>query len=225
MSRRGALPAGVIFDCDGTLADTEPLAARAWREVLAERGVEVTDEDHAAIIGHAWPRGFEHFSARADLGDRERFRAELRAHAARIHADHLELFPDAVATLRHVVAAGVPVAVASSSTRSHVLRCLERGGIADLVRAVVGADDVTAHKPDPQPYQRAAAALGLDPRRCTAVEDTPTGVASAHAAGCFTVAVERGVVDPDTLGTADRRVRRVDLACLLPPAAWISPAA
>lgn len=220
-----ALPAGVVFDCDGTLADTETLSARAWREVLARRGVEVTDADHTAIIGRAWPHGFEHFSARADLGDIDAFRAELRAQSAEIYADGLELFPDAVATLLALTAAGVPVAVASSSSRAHVLRCLERGGLGDHVSAVVGADDVREHKPHPEPYRMAAAAIGVDPTRCTAVEDTPIGVASARAAGTFTVAVERGVVDPAGLVSADRVVAELDVAALIPPADWISPAA
>jgi HAD superfamily hydrolase (TIGR01509 family) len=220
-----AWPAGVVFDCDGTLADTEPLSARAWRDVLARRDVEMTDADHAAIIGSAWPRGFEHFAARADLGDPASFRAELRGHAATIHADELRLFPDAVATLRALTSAGVPVAVASSSSRSHVLRCLERENLVAEVTAVVGADDVRSHKPHPEPYLRAAAALGLPAAACTAIEDTPIGVASARSAGSFTVAVERGVIDRADLMAADRIVRQLDPVVLVPPEGWVSPAA
>jgi HAD superfamily hydrolase (TIGR01509 family) len=217
-------PAGVVFDCDGTLADTEPLSARAWREVLARRGVEVTASDHAAIIGRAWPHGFEHFASRGDLGDRDVFRAELRAHATDIYAQELRLFPDAVRTLLALTAAGVPVAVASSSTRAHVVRCLERGDLLGHVTAIVGADDVVDHKPHPAPYLTAARALGLAPSSCTAVEDTPIGVASARAAGTFTVAVERGVVAVADAG-ADRVVRELDVASLVPPSGWVSPAA
>ncbi len=218
-------PAGVIFDCDGTLADTETLSARVWRDVLARRGIEVTETDHAAIIGRAWPAGFEHFSARGDLGDIDTFRAELRAQAWATYDAELRLFPDVVATLRSLVADGIPVAVASSSTRAHVLRCLDREHLRDLVGAVVGADDVTDHKPDPAPYRAAAAALGVPATRCTAVEDTPIGVASALAAGAFTVAIVRGVVEPSQLDAADRTVHEVTRAALMPPAAWVSPAA
>jgi HAD superfamily hydrolase (TIGR01509 family) len=209
--------AGVLFDCDGTLADTERLSARAWRDVLGRRGVEVTASDHAAIIGRAWPHGFHHFSRRADLGDVDTFRAELRARARAIQAAELELFPDAVATLRACVAAGLPVAVASSSTRAHVLRCLDRGGLTSDVAAVVGADDVADHKPHPAPYLAAAAALGVPASACTAIEDTPIGVASALAAGAFTVAVSRGVVDPDGLVEADRVVDELTPEALVPP--------
>lgn len=221
----GGLPEGVVFDCDGTLADTEPLSARAWQEVLLDHGVELTPGDQQAIIGRAWPAGFEHFSARADLGDPDRFRARLRAHAAELYVTELELFPDAVATLLALDDAGVPVAVASSSTRGHVLRCLDRGGLTDRVRTVVGADDVSDHKPHPEPYQLAAAGLGVPAERCTAVEDTPIGVASARAAGSFTVAVLRGLIDGDRLTAADRLVDTVDVPALVPPPSWRSPAA
>ncbi|MEX0836040.1 MAG: HAD-IA family hydrolase [Nitriliruptor sp.] len=157
------LPAGVIFDCDGTLADTETLSARVWRDVLARRGIEVTAADHAAIIGRAWPAGFDHFSAREDL--------------------------------------------------------------RDLVTAIVGADDVEDHKPDPAPYLAAAAALGVPASRCTAVEDTPIGLASARAAGTYTVAIVRGVFEPSQLDDADLVVDEITPAALVPPAAWVSPAA
>jgi HAD superfamily hydrolase (TIGR01509 family) len=213
----------VVFDCDGTLADTEPLSAAAWRRTLAARGVVATDADFDAIIGHAWPRGFEHFSARADLGDPDAFRADLRAVATQIYADGLSLFPDAVATLRALVAAGVPVAVASSSHRAHVLRCLEREDLVPLVTAVIGADDVERHKPDPEPYLAAAAALGVASAGCTTIEDTVTGITSARAAGTFTVAVTRGTIAPEALSIADRVVPRIGLDVLVPPPGWRSP--
>ncbi|MEX1162950.1 MAG: HAD family phosphatase [Nitriliruptor sp.] len=219
------LPAGVIFDCDGTLADTETLSARVWRDVLARRGIEVTAADHAAIIGRAWPAGFDHFSARGDLGDVDSFRAELREQAGATFDAELRLFPDVVATLRAFVAEGVPVAVASSSTRSHVSRCLDREDLRDLVTAIVGADDVEDHKPDPAPYLAAAAALGVPASRCTAVEDTPIGLASARAAGTYTVAIVRGVFEPSQLDDADLVVDEITPAALVPPAAWVSPAA
>lgn len=217
-------PAGVVFDCDGTLADTEASAAEAWRQVLARRGIEATPADHAALLGRAWPYGFEHFSARADLGDPVQFRAELRERAVAIHDARLRLFPDAVATLLALRGRGIPIAVASSSSRAHVLRCLDREQLRGEVAAIVAADDVADHKPHPAPYLAACAALGVPAERCTTIEDTPIGVASARAAGTFTVAVARGAVDPTELAAADRVVHHLDVAALIPPEDWISAA-
>lgn len=210
--RPDPLPEGVVFDCDGTLADTESLSMRIWTRALAPYGVVPTDEDFAAVIGHAWPRSYERFARRADLGDPEAFRAEVRAVAEQVHATDLRLFDDAVAVLRALTDHGVPVAVASSSSRAHVERCLAIGGLRDHVQVVLGVDDVTAPKPDPEPYRRAAEGLGVAPDRAVAVEDTVTGLTSARAAGLRTVAIARGVVPAASLRPlADRLVTTLTL--------------
>lgn len=211
------LPAGVVLDCDGTLADTERLSRRIWTEALAPYGVEPSEEDFTAIIGHAWPASYERFAQRADLGPPQRFRAEVRQVAARVHAAELRLFDDAVALVHQLRAHAVPVAVASSSSREHVLRCLDRGALRPHVAAVVGVDDVVHAKPHPEPYLRAAEGLGVAPGRCVAVEDTRTGLRSARAAGMATVAVVRGLVRREELAAADVVVDHLDLACLPRP--------
>jgi len=215
---RGARnPAGVVFDCDGTLADTESISDRAWADVLGTRGYVPQGADRLAVTGQTFAKTFAHFAERVPLGEGTAFREEIRA---RFHARldvELTFFEDAVATLRGLVAAGIPVAVASSSPRNHVELLLERAGITELVGAVVGADDVDRHKPDPEPYRLAARHLGVDPRACAAVEDTPVGIASARAAGMFTVAVLRGHVPRADLGDAHRIVDRLTVADVLPP--------
>jgi HAD superfamily hydrolase (TIGR01509 family) len=208
------LPPAVVFDCDGTLADTESLSERAWVETLGSRGYAASSEDFRAVIGHPFPQNWAYFAARAELGPLEAFRGELRERFIELFDRELVLHEDAVTTIRELAAAGVPIAVASSSSHGHVLRVLERGGLSDHVGAVVGADDVTRHKPDPEPYLAAAAALGEAPGRCTAVEDTPVGVASAVAAGMFTVAIVRLHVPATELGAAHRVVTRLELSAL-----------
>ncbi len=210
-------PAGVVFDCDGTLADTESISDRAWADVLGIRGYVPEGADRLAVTGQTFATTFAYFSDRAPLGERTTFREEIRD---RFHARldvELTFFEDAVATLRELVAEGIPVAVASSSPRAHVELLLERAAITELVGAVVGADDVDRHKPDPEPYRLAARHLGVDPRACSAVEDTAVGVASARAAGMFTVAVLRGHVPRDDLGDAHRIVERLTAAHVRPP--------
>ncbi len=211
------LPDAVVFDCDGTLADTESISDRAWTEILGRYGYAPTADDFRTVVGHPFGQNWDHFSGRVDLGDRDRFRAALRARFGDLFDRELELHEDALTTLRALADAGVPIAVASSSTHAHVDRVLERGGIVDAVLAVVGADDVDEHKPAPGPYLAAADALGVAPGRCVAVEDTGVGVASAMAAGMFTVAVLRDHQSPEDLAAADRVVAEVTLAALAPP--------
>ncbi len=209
------LPPGVVFDCDGTLADTEALSDRAWTASLAEHGYVPTEADFRELVGYPFPENWAYFVDRVDLGDRERFRLGLRERYVALFETDLELHDDAVGTLKELAGFGVPIGVASSSTRSSVHRVLDRAGVRDLVRVVVGADDVVDHKPSPEPYLRAAEALALDPRRCSAVEDTPVGVRSARAAGMFTVAVVRAHGDAMRLAEADRIVDEVTVAALL----------
>lgn len=208
------LPAAVVFDCDGTLADTESLADQAWTEMLADRGYLPTSEDLRAVVGHPYAANVRYFQARVDLGDPEVFRTGLRRRfLARFESD-LVLHDDAIEVLRALAADGVPIGVASSSTHEHVVKVLERGGLSSAVQVIVGADDVEEHKPRPAPYLAAAAALGVAPARCTAVEDTGVGVASARAAGMFTVAVLREHQTLEDLAAADRVVERLTLAAL-----------
>ncbi len=209
-------PHAVVFDCDGTLADTESVSERAWEEVLARRGYRVTPEDHDAIIGLPFARSLEHYASRVDLGAEEEFRVELRSRFVDLLAQGLRLYDDALTTMRRLALAEVPIAVASSSTRGHVERVLELGGVRGLVAAVVSADDVRAHKPAPDPYLAAVAALGVRPERATAVEDTAVGIASARAAGLHTVGVRRRGIPPERLAGADVVVETVEIGLFLP---------
>lgn len=209
------LPAGVVFDCDGTLADTESLANRAWHGALAERGYQPTAEDLRAVVGHPFPQNWAYYSARAALGDLEPFRQEIGERYLALFATELTFHDDALDTLRELAAAEVPIAVASSSPRASVHAVLDRAQVRDLVSVVIGYDDVTEPKPAPEPYLRAAAAIGVPPTQCSAVEDTPVGVRSARAAGLFTVAVVRAHSDADQLAAADRVVAAVTVASLV----------
>jgi HAD superfamily hydrolase (TIGR01509 family) len=212
------LPRAVVFDCDGTLADTEPLSDRAWELTLSEHGYEATRADFRAVIGHPFAQNFAYYSQRVDLGDPVAFRRRLRARFERLLASDLRLHDDAVDALQTLVSAGVPVAVASSSSHAHVVRVLELGGAGGLVEVVVGADDVERHKPDAQPYLRAAAGLGVAAHACSAAEDTGVGVASARAAGMFTVGVLRDGAEPADLAAAHRVVDRLTVDALVPGA-------
>jgi len=207
----------VVFDCDGTIADTESVAEAAWTALLQERGYEATDEDFAAVIGHPFPQNWEHFSARARLGDQDAFRAQLRARFLGLMEDGFSVYADAVATMHRLIERGAVLAVASSSSRAHVVRVLERAGVAGLVSAVVASEDVREHKPHPRPYLDAVALLDVSVGRAAAVEDTSVGVASARAAGLFTVGVRRRDTPAHLLDEADRVVDEIDVSVFIDP--------
>ena len=209
-------PAGVVFDCDGTLADTETLSDRAWDLTLAEYGYQPTLEDFQTVIGRTFQQNWAYYRQRLDLGDQELFYERLRRHFLGLFDRELVLYDDAVTTLRRCAVEGIPIAIASSSRRAHVLRVLDRAQLTTLVTAIIGADDVDRHKPHPEPYLAAAAALELPAAACSAVEDTSIGVVAARDAGMFTVAVRRPHAAALDLSAADRVVDAVTFEILTP---------
>jgi HAD superfamily hydrolase (TIGR01509 family) len=125
-------------------------------------------------------------------GNRQMTEAEvgrrLTDELTRRFVTELVLLPGATELLDALKAEEVPLAIVSSSSRKIVDAALRVVGRHCFSATVVG-DEHDTHKPDPGPYLQAAERLGADPRRCVAIEDSPTGIASAEGAGCVVVAV------------------------------------
>lgn len=197
----------VLFDCDGVLVDSEPASEWAWRAALQEVGVEM--DDFSEWVGKTDQAMALHFGRVASVSP-----TRLAGRAADRLAEHLEteglaVFPDAWDALGEAARAGIPQAVVSNSERWRLDALLVAAGIGDMLPVRVSSDDVPRPKPDPDVYLRAAELLGVEPSRCLVVEDTPTGVAAARAAGMRVVAVDRKVFQPGALAAATRVVESI----------------
>lgn len=201
----------MIFDCDGTLVDSEPLAGRAWKATVAPFGYEVTDEDLAACMGIPYVRTHAYLSQRAPLPDAAAFWPRLRDELFELIDAELAPFPDAVATATELRARGVRLAVASSSPRERLDRTLARAGLEFAV--TVAGDEVEHGKPAPDMFLKAAAALEVAPERCVVVEDSAPGVAAGVAARMPTLGVRR--VDHADLAGADAVVETISADAIL----------
>jgi HAD superfamily hydrolase (TIGR01509 family) len=182
----------VFFDMDGLLVDSEPLWFEVEHAVMSRLGGTWTPRDQQALVGGSLQRSVDYLLSRASRSASPEQVAEwlISGMAGLLAERNAAVMPGAIELLGTLTAAGVPQVLVTSSERvimDAVLASLARQGIA-FTATVCGAD-VRHPKPDPEPYQLAAALIGADPRRCVALEDSPNGVASALAAGCVTVAI------------------------------------
>lgn len=209
----------VVFDFDGVIANSEPLHFRAYRDVLVERGLTLTERDYydrylgyddigafRAIAGDTGTTFTE--TDIADLVARKAVRLEILEKAQSV------LFPGARdAILR--MAAAFPVAIASGALKPEILRVLDHEGLRHVFPIVVSAEDTPASKPDPAPYLLAVEKLkgqgpGLAPEDCVAIEDSVWGLQSARTGGLRTVAIAHTYPAADLVGHADITIEHLD---------------
>ncbi len=205
----------VIFDCDGTLVDSEPLARLAWERSLAPYGYEHTDADADACIGLPYPRVHAYFAERVELPAAEPFWGVFSGQLFTLIDTELLPFDDAVGAARELRERGIPVAVASSSPRERLDRTLSRAGLLDAFDVTVAGDEVTHGKPAPDMFLLAAERLGVPAETCIVIEDSPPGVRAGVAAGMHTIAVCRVPGTEASLAEADRVLDTVSADAIL----------
>jgi beta-phosphoglucomutase-like phosphatase (HAD superfamily) len=190
--------AGVVFDMDGLLIDTETV----WRDVqMAEaqaQGLDLPLEVILSLIGKRWQvtRGIlqDHFGPGFDV---EAYIAAVSRRHAAVCAAGVVIKTGVNELLDLLDVLRLPRAIATSSDRQVVVDRLGPAGLLQRFDAVIANEDCAQGKPHPEPYLNAARALGLKPEDCLALEDSHSGVRSAHAAGMMTVMV------PDLLPATD----------------------
>lgn len=205
---RPELIEAVLFDFDGVVADTEPLVSAQDLEAFRTFGIEPTWDELYSFVGtdgYGPARAvFEKYGVDATFED---LRSPER------HADRIEVYLDpsldAMPGIREFIpglrAAGVRTALVSTSPAQHLLAGLNRLGMTSCFDAIVSGDLTEKHKPDPEPYAKACELLGVDPARAVAFDDSPSGIASAKAAGCYAIGFTGSVVKQDT-SAADETV-------------------
>jgi HAD superfamily hydrolase (TIGR01509 family) len=181
----------VVFDNDGLLLDTEEAWTRAETALFERHGSTFTVEHKRELIGTSPSATAAKLSVMLDMPGRgPELMAELHEVVMRETLEDIPPRPGAVELLEAVRTAGLPVAVASNSRRAFVERVLSGAGLLNgHFDVVVTSDDVENPKPAPDLYLAACAALGAEPERSAALEDSATGVAAARAAGMYVIAV------------------------------------
>ena len=194
----------VLWDLDGTLADSSEFHWQSWCDVLAAENVQITKADFLASFGQRnseiltrWLGAHAEAEQIRRIGD-----AKEVSYRAMIEAAGLEPLPGAGEWVRRLHAAGWRQAIASSAPRHNVAVMRRVLGFAELIEDYVGAEDVSAGKPHPEVFLMAARHLGVPPERCIVVEDADAGIEAARRAGMRSI-----YVGPRTNEQADLAVR------------------
>lgn len=184
--------AGVLFDMDGTLLDSEKIWDGALHELAASLGGELSAQARTAMVGsnlrHSVGMLHDDLGIPAAAADAARSADFLNTRTAELFRTELTWRPGAQELLSAVRAAGIPAALVTSTHRALTEIALDTLGRENFAASVCG-DEVAEPKPAAESYLRAAQLLGVATRDCVAVEDSPTGVAAAQAAGCAVLAV------------------------------------
>jgi len=186
----------VVFDMDGLLVDTETVVYRAMQRAtigIADEFPMTTFRQMVGLPDHASDEIVtRHFGEGFDLTG---WNAAVSAHFREELAAGIALKTGVFEILDHLDAVGMPRAIATSSSLQSVRASIGPHGIVDRFHALITRDVQDNHKPHPEPFLKAAAALGIDPADCLALEDSHNGVRSASSAGLMTVMVP-DMLDP-----------------------------
>lgn len=206
----------VAFDLDGLMFDTEALFFRVASEMLRDRGKLFTPAIMRAMIGRQPGEAGRAFRDLAGVDDEpEALMAEAKGRFAALIDTAVHPMPGLIALLAHLHRLGLPLAVGTSSGRDYADRLLRGHGLRDRFAVVLCREDVARHKPDPEIYRTAADRLGVEPSSLLVLEDTPTGLAAARAAGAFAVGVPHDHSPASDLAAADLIVGSLDDLALL----------
>ena len=197
-------PAAVLFDNDGLTLDTEGAWTRAETALFARYGQTFTPEHKRSLLGTSPVASAAKLEAMLGRPG-PALSAELYDLALEEVGLGVDPMPGALALLDALARAGVPVALVSNSRRGFVERGLRASGLDGAFAVIVSSDDVPRPKPAPDAYLAAAAALSADPADCAVLEDSPTGVTAARAAGALTIGIPSLpglVLDADVVGAS-----------------------
>ena len=202
MTTTNTFPAAILFDHDGTLVDTEPVWAAAKVALTAEFGGTWTEQDTLDCLGLSMQFTLDRLRERGVNLPNEEINDRLVAKVREALAQQpVEFLPGIERFLSEVRDVQIPAAIVTNATTS-VARRTANAAPEGTFSVVIGNDETTKPKPDPQPYLLAAERLGVDPTQCVALEDSPSGVRSATAAGMRVIVVPGELEVPAELGTA-----------------------
>lgn len=201
-----ASPTCVLFDFDGVCADTEPFGLEIDRKAFAAFGIEATDEELQSLVGTTGIESVPAVFAAHGMKVSAKKYFKRRGDNSWIYREApIEASPGVCELLGRLHSQGIRTGLVSTTSSMEILFALNRLGLASCFDTIVTGDLVARRKPDPTPYLEALRYLGADATGAVAIEDSPTGIASAKAAGLYVLGYAGGQLVQDT-SAADETV-------------------
>jgi HAD superfamily hydrolase (TIGR01509 family) len=209
----------VIFDMDGVLVDSEPLHYASDSELLKRLGISVPDGYLDRFIGMSNPAIWEAISAEFNIQKdvQEILNAQLSLKLKLLKRMDLKPIDGIPELLKGIRRAGLPIAVASSSSAIFIKEVLKRIGVDYLIDMFVSGESVPHSKPEPDVFLKAAEFLGVEPADCVVIEDSKNGTIAAKKAGMKCVGFRNPHPGNQDLSVADLVIddfRKLDVKAL-----------
>ena len=181
----------VIFDMDGVICHTNPYHSMAFREFFSTRDLAPTDEEFAQhMFGKSNKYILTHFLKRPIEGaEFLALEEEKEGLFRKIYAPYVDPIAGFLPFINDLAANGIRLGVATSAPLANLELILSKVLVRNLLGSILGSEDVTKHKPDPEVYLKSAENLGLSPSQCVVFEDSFSGVSAALNAGMKVVGV------------------------------------
>jgi HAD superfamily hydrolase (TIGR01509 family) len=181
----------VLFDMDGVIVDSEPLHVAAFQTILKRYGHDLSKEKYKQhFAGRTDEAGFKQYfdfigeSVELPVIMDEKARAYLE-----LAADQLVPYPGVIDFIRDLVLHDIPLALVTGSLRAEAEATLKAFNLTNSFEVIIAAEDISQSKPSPEGYLKAAKTLGCEPIDCIVIEDAPSGVKAASAAGMRCLAI------------------------------------
>ncbi len=201
----------VIWDCDGTLLDTEALFAKAWQLIMKDYDIEISEETMIGYVGMDDRIVHSELSDKANLPDFETTMNMLHNVIRDKLSDKDLIFNDVLPCLEFLLKNNIKQGCASASPEGILLEKLTKADIVGYFESIYGGDMVKNNKPSPEIYFSSFDDLGVKPNDVLIVEDSPYGIESGKRSGARVLAIDRGMFSSDDLSQADFKLENLDL--------------
>ena len=199
---------GILWDCDGTIMDTERLYAYAWQTHLKQFGLSIPEDEIKQFVGVDDRIVHSFYSDQVDLENFDQTMHKL-GFIIENSLDERIIFQDAKQLLYQLSHLEFKQACASASPYNLLSKKLQKFKVDSYFDFIIGGDQVSRNKPYPDIYNKAIEKLGTSNN--LVIEDSPTGISSGKASGSYVLAVDRGMFSKEQLGEADQIVEMLDI--------------